>query len=259
MKITSSKRRVELQGCFNFRDLGGYHAGDEQTVEWGRLYRSDSVHNLTASDARKVRREIGIVTVIDLRSAREKYQHGTGLLALPPVHYHHLPLLKWQGRAADWQHWCPSLDMSECYLTMLEEAGETIARVVKLLTAPEAYPAVFHCMAGKDRTGVLAAALLSLLGVGDEEIIYDYALTEQYPDPLSDRVRMAGSSHTPEHCPPPEILRAAPETMERFLAKVREKYSSMGGFAMAHGVATDDLLRLRENLMSPAVVAVGRG
>jgi len=146
-----------------------------------------------------------------------------------------------------------------CHQLALMASLDSPSSGLRYLTEPEAYPAVFHCMAGKDRTGVLAAALLSLLGVGDEEITYDYALTEQYPDPLSDRVRMAGSSHTPEHCPPPEILRAAPETMERFLAKVREKYSSMGGFAMAHGVATDDLLRLRENLMSPAVVAVGRG
>src|SRR5512144_2600872 len=150
-------RRIELEGCLNFRDLGGYPTRDGRRVRWRRLFRSDGLHLLTAADIRRLREEIGLAEVIDLRSTTELASEGRGMLAAEPLRFHHVPLFDGEVR-------------------------EQRARAAEITLAEASGPAVFHCAAGKDRTGVISAILLALLDVPDEVIVADYAATQDNLD-----------------------------------------------------------------------------
>lgn len=253
MNTTVLERRIELQGCSNFRDLGGYRTSAGATLNWGRLFRSDSIHSLTRSDAAKARQNIGIRTVIDLRTLQESDLYGTGLLRLPPTTYHHVPLLRDMDAGRDWRRWCPSLDLSEAYFKMLTEAGPSVVAAIKILAKAEAYPALFHCMAGKDRTGVLAAVMLSILGVSEEDIIQDYALTEHYLDSAASQQGFGARPRYSSGDLPSELLRARPETMRSFLCKVKERHNSMRDFVISQGVSDEDILCLEGIMVSTTV------
>lgn len=253
MKIGVSTRRVEFEGCANFRDLGGYALGPAGRLRWGQLYRSDTIHGMTAGDARRARADLGIRTIIDLRTEAEVRVHGIGLLALPPVRYYHVSLLRWKGAAECWHGWRGSTQLSDCYSVLLAEAGPAIVRIIGILSRPDAWPAVFHCMAGKDRTGVVAAVILSILGADDEDIVADYALSEEYlgREPLGGSHRGPGLVPS-KHQLPAALLTASPETMRCFLTAVRETHGSLLQFVRKHGVTARDVGRLRAGLVSPA-------
>src|SRR5438105_11327825 len=88
----SMRRVIDLEGCLNFRDLGGYPTADGRTVRWQQVYRSDALHHLTPAEVARVRDELGIAAVVDLRSTAELRGEGRGLLAREPLGFHHLPL-----------------------------------------------------------------------------------------------------------------------------------------------------------------------
>ena len=86
------KRRIELEGCYNFRDLGGYPTADGRSVRWRQLFRSDALHHLTRRDVERLTGEFGIGHVVDLRSNQELRTEGRGLLSSATPCFHHLPL-----------------------------------------------------------------------------------------------------------------------------------------------------------------------
>jgi len=83
--ISRVHRRVDLEGCLNFRDLGGYPTADGRRIRWRRVYRSDALHHLTPADVARMRDELAIGTVMDLRSTPELRADGRGALADAPV------------------------------------------------------------------------------------------------------------------------------------------------------------------------------
>ncbi len=146
-------RQLIFTGMVNFRDLGGLPA-DGGTVKRGVLYRSDSLAYATPGDAKRLVDQLRLTTIIDLRGQYEVENLGRGPLVDMAVTYVHAPIVDVSG--AD--------DLAGHYLAMLAEKGDVLAGMIKLLAAAETLPAVFHCEAGCDRTGVLAAAVLGLLG-----------------------------------------------------------------------------------------------
>ena len=241
------ERRIAVEGCHNFRDLGGYPVAGGGRLRWRTLFRADGLHALTPSGVATLRDEIRLGEIIDLRTHRELEKDGRGPLAEEPIRFHHLPLF---GRARERTTPPPDLRLGELYFTMLESASEALAQVLGVLARTDA-PAVFHCAAGKDRTGVVSALLLGLLGVPDEVIVSDYAATSEA---LEDIVRKLRSSRGYEKVwdqLPPETLHAEPETMETLLDRVRETYGGMHDYARAIGVSEADLDRLRERMSSP--------
>ena len=170
-----SERRITLEGPVNWRDLGGYPAAGGATTAWGRLYRSDSTHRLTADDV-PVLRELGIRTAIDFRSAQELDELGIGPLGEAEITHVHTPtfqLVPGQGS---------SMNLSsgvDFYTSMIEAGAHAYVAAANAIAREDALPAVFSCMAGKDRTGVFAAIVLGLLGVPDEVIVEDYVLTHE--------------------------------------------------------------------------------
>ena len=165
-------RRIALEGAVNFRDLGGYDAGDGLQTRWRTLFRADGLGELTETDI-TVLGELGIRTVIDLRSGSE-LERGRFDVEAHPAAFHHFPFIEELPDAQDFDR-RPGL-LGTQYLEIVRDAGGQILAALEVLATPDALPAVFHCTAGKDRTGVLSAVLLSLLGVDEPTVVADYAL-----------------------------------------------------------------------------------
>ena len=240
------KRLVELDGCLNFRDLGGYPSGSGSTVRWGQLFRADGLHHLSSADVLHLRDKVGLGDIVDLRSSRELALDGRGPLEAERIRFHHLPLFDGDataGRAA-----APVANLAELYLGMVEHAKAAIGKVVSTLAQTDS-PAVYHCAAGKDRTGVISAVILALLGVADEIIVADYAATRENLDAIVERLTSSdGYQHVWEELPP-DTLHANPETMAATLAGVDARYGGMEGYAAEAGVTKVELGALRNRLL----------
>jgi protein tyrosine/serine phosphatase len=218
---------LDLEGSANFRDLGGWPAAGGRRVRRGLLFRSDALHRLTPADVARLRGELGICTLVDLRSSHEVAAEGRGPLAAPPVRYHHHPFFDGERRGGAG---APNADLGEIYFQMLRFAARPIALALETLAASDA-PAVFHCAAGKDRTGVLAAVLLSTLGVSDEDVTLDYARTQAAMERVTARLRESDAYAYVFTELPPETLHARPETMRDLLARARSEWGSLRAYA----------------------------
>lgn len=241
------QRLIDLEGCFNFRDLGGYPAADGRTVRWRRLFRSDGLHHLTPDDVGRITGELFIGHVLDLRSTGELRAEGRGRLADAPLRFHHLPLFDGeipedQRRAAG------EISLADRYFLMAEYARAPIARVIATIAGSRA-PVVYHCAAGKDRTGVVSAILLGLLGVRDEIIVADYAATQENLDSIVERLLSASGYEEMLATLPADTLHARPETMVDLLASLRKKYGSVEGYARDIGVTQESVQHLRDRLL----------
>jgi protein tyrosine/serine phosphatase len=241
-----------METCQNFRDLGGYATEDGRRVRWGVLYRADTLHRLSTADLQcLVDRDVH--TIIDLRSSTEVTEHGRVQLGGHAITYHHLPMIDETQRAAEPETREIPATAGEAYVLMKNAGGAAIAQAVRLLAAPGGLPAVFHCMAGKDRTGILASVVLSAIGVSDEDVIADYLLTAD--------TRAERDAYLAEHDPdylvfleslPPGIRDVVPESMQMFLDAVRRDHGSMHGFLTDVGVTGDVVEQLKANLLEGA-------
>ena len=245
-------RRIEFEGSFNFRDLGGWETEDGRTVRWSKLYRADSVHLLTERDVERAYEELGIKTLIDLRGDIEIEFGGVGALAELVVARYHAPF---RSRPIDATvAAAPAADRSpdamvEQYLGILEHSSDLVVEAVRNLGSDEALPAVFFCAAGKDRTGVLAAVVLGGLGVRAEDIVTDYVLTEESIEAIIKRFAQSESAAPMYRDLPPSHFAPFAETMERVIAAVGERYGSFPDYLTSHGLAPDELRSLRDSLL----------
>lgn len=160
---------MTFDNLFNFRDLGGPRTDDGGQVQPRRLYRSESVAYLSEADAARLVDEFGLATVVDLRGEREVARWGRGLLGERPVRYVHVPITDVTRGLGN---------MSTYYIDMLTRRADDMVGLLRRLLEPGALPAVVHCEAGCDRTGVVAATVLGLVGVPNEAIITDFDLTQ---------------------------------------------------------------------------------
>ncbi len=239
------ERRIAVDGCHNFRDLGGYPTADGGRLRWRRLFRADGLHALTPGGVALLRDEIGLGDVIDLRSSAELDLDGRGPLAETEIRFHHLPLFDGARGVGGPPLGATLADLS---FGMLDFARAPLARIVTTLARTDA-PAVFHCAAGKDRTGVVSALLLSLLGVRDEVIVADYAATRETLDRIVGRLMESEGYRDMFVELPPDTLHAEPETMQGLLERVRREFGSMRGYASEIGVADADVERLRGRIV----------
>jgi protein-tyrosine phosphatase len=241
---TATERHLTYDLVFNLRDLGGYEAADGRTVRWRSLFRGDGVHRL----APEVFAELGVRTVLDLRTDAEIQERGR---AEGDHDWHHLPVLRtiWE---ASWltEETIVERFLADRYLVMLEEGAESLGAALRLLADPERLPAVFHCAAGKDRTGVLAALTLALLGVPDEVITTDYGLSRLGMDRMVEYVRTTYPDRYDAMSDQPSAFLGAPEAaMELFLHDLRAAHGSVEGYAASVGVGVDVIEGLRANLL----------
>ncbi len=243
---------VELEGCFNFRDLGSYTNATGQRMRGGQVFRADGLQRLSERDLDHLCDEIGLGSVIDLRSSDEVTADGRGGIGqrLP---IHHVPLFDraHSGGAqvgGDWIKPEQLSHMGELYWLMLQAAREPIVQVVELIAQADS-PVVFHCAAGKDRTGVISSVLLSLLDVPLETIIADYAFSRKNIDAINERLAQSEPYNKMMEAMPKDVYDADPAAMTHFLAKVEAEEGSMEGWAANAGIDEAMRSRLRERLL----------
>jgi protein-tyrosine phosphatase len=239
------RRHVEHDLVFNLRDLGGYPAADGRTTRWGVLYRGDGLHRLVAEDCER----LGLRTVLDLRTDHEVTERGR--LEVDGVDWHHLPVIRTTWEAAWWtEASTPERFLADRYLTMLEEGADALADAVRVLARPDRLPAAFHCAAGKDRTGVLAAIVLALVGVDDDTIATDYGLSRLGMDRLVEWIRRTYPERIDTMADQPAVFLDAPDAaMHLFLEELRAAHGSVEAYVEAIGVEPATVEDLRTNLL----------
>jgi len=244
----TTDRVIRFQRVFNVRDLGGLPTRDGREVRRGAVYRADGVHRLAGDDL-EAARALGLRTVIDLRT-EDEIARGRFPIDQHPVDWHHLPVIKRIWSDDDLVAGASAAEfLRDRYLDMIVEGGGSLARAVELIS--DGHPALFHCAAGKDRTGVLAAVILGLLDVPDEEIAGDYhqsaAAMLDFESWLEIEFPDAKTAMTSQ---PREYLEAPVEAMHGFLDGVRDRFGSMEGLAVELGVSDATISALRDQLIA---------
>jgi protein-tyrosine phosphatase len=239
-------RDVRLDGAVNVRELGGLSTVGGRRVRAGMVLRSASLADLTDDDVTTLR-GAGLRTVVDLRGGAEVERDGRGPLAGTTVGYRNLPVVGARSVRLDQAEDIETGSLLAHYVTYLETSADVVVEVVRLLARPEAVPAVVHCAAGKDRTGVVVAVLLDALGVDRAQIVADYAATEANM-PLV-RAQLSASATTRELGTVPDwVLTALPETMEGLLAHLDTQGGTVA-WLLSHGLTDDELAQLRATLL----------
>jgi hypothetical protein len=252
--MDSDARLVPLAGSSNFRDLGGYPGRDGRTTRWGRLYRADALHELTAGDVDRLR-DLGLRTVVDLRTERELARTGRGPLEPEDVTFHHLAVVREgvrgdgtsDGVAEGESVAAPAPagdDLAERYLWYLDVGRGSLVEALTLLGGDEHYPLVFHCAAGKDRTGVLAALVLEILGVDREVIVADYVITAERLRFIMDRWLADPEFAERMAKVPTSRFSVEASTMEGFLTRLQVRYGGARSWALGAGVPAEALDRM---------------
>jgi protein-tyrosine phosphatase len=241
--VDTPSRLIPLTGAFNFRDLGGYRSGLGGQVQWRRIFRADNLSTLTEDD-QKVLTDLSIATVIDLRTQPE-VDHGR-IAASSAYAYHHLPMADVLPDTTD-ARWSSPEYVASRYREML--AAASVRSVLSIAADPQSYPLVFHCAAGKDRTGIVAAIILSLLEVSREDITADYMLTAPAMERMVATLIQAAPERA-ERIEPhlPAIRGTRPGNIGGLLGMLDEQYGSIEGYVQHIG-AGDSVPGLRANLL----------
>ncbi|MBV9449170.1 MAG: tyrosine-protein phosphatase [Streptosporangiaceae bacterium] len=250
---------INLDGAVNVRDLGGMPISDGGKTATGRLLRSDNLQELSPADVRRLVDDIGVTTVVDLRSAAELELEGPAPLdAVASVRHAHHPVLPEVGaatdvvaeallarRRADQQRY-PGDPLTGHYLGYLEDRpDQVVAAVRSIATAGGA--ALVHCAAGKDRTGVVVALALSAVGVEPEAVVADYAATGDRVGEIVERLGRSPTYAADINSKPAEAHRPHPETMAAFLAQLDSRHGGAVSWLAAHGFS--ELPQLRAKLL----------
>lgn len=240
---------LPLKGAHNTRDLGGYayRASDGRTgaTQEGVFLRSGSLNRLTAAD-RALLRAYGLARVIDVRSSFE-VDHWPDPYARDPepgVAYTHVPMLD-QLNSSGFRGALPAC-MFDVYRSLLDESADSIREVFEAFDGPGC--SLFHCRAGKDRTGVIAMLLLGLAGVSDEDIVADYAATQGYMGRGLRAQRVVASVMIMKKVPRC-LFESAPSEMERTLEHLHARYGTARAYLeSAAGVDSALLDRIASRL-----------
>lgn len=184
------ERLITLDGTVNFRDLGGYENNHGQKVKWNKIYRSDSLSSLTPEDQEKLEK-MKVTIDCDLRSTNEQEMAPDRLWHNVEFEDCHVYSEGHSGNFVDekrplykFLHHIPDMDsyLGQIYQDVIlsPSSQKAFAKVfAKLLSLPEDQALVYHCSAGKDRTGMMSALILTGLGVDDRTIAKDYLLTNE--------------------------------------------------------------------------------
>lgn len=239
------ERFLTLQGTLNTRDLGGLPLAGGGHTRHGRLLRSDGLFGLTDDDIALLL-ALPLRTVVDLRGDKELEREPSRLLNRGGVDVRNIQV--WghieaqDGRPAD------RYDITAFYLAALDHAGPAFAQAVTVLADAED-AALFHCTAGKDRTGLLAALMLEIVGVDRATVIEDFALTHDRIGPLRERLLAAAERDGVPRSDFERLLGATPDLIEPALAHLDSRYGGAVAYLGGAGVSDETFEALRRKLV----------
>ena len=250
-------RHLDLEGAYNIRDIGGYETIDGRRTRPRTLFRSDSLHNLTPDSQRALVSE-GLRTVVDLRVTESVSEHPNVFARSSEVDYRCVNVMGDEPlvEVSDIRVSALGPDRPpDIYAAILDRRREWMGKVVKLLAAPGALPALYHCNSGRDRAGLVTMLLLSIANVPAETIVEDYSSSAMYlwrriPDRAAGRrLRLDPADfdaseeyrqayETERSIAPPHAMRASIEHLDR-------EYGGVRPYLMGAGVTENELERLR--------------
>lgn len=250
MRLDDAARHIALSGAYNIRDLGGYRRAGGGFTMTHRALRADSPHRLTAGDVDTLL-ETGLRTVIDLRAPHEVSAQPNPLGALEGIGYLHLPLFDalapahLQGDGGD-------DPLPAFYAQTLATRRPQIRDVLSAIAGAPRGAVLFHCTAGKDRTGLIAALVLGNAGVTEDDIVADYARTGPLISPLvAEFLNLAERRGGQDLDAYRRVLTARPETMRRVLAQIAGDHGSVPAYLAEIGLDAAERRRLSDRIVTP--------
>jgi protein-tyrosine phosphatase len=242
-------RQLHWQGCLNVRDLGGLPTANGRTTAWQSIIRADTLGRLTPAGQQALL-DYGVGTIIDLRAAHEVQEHPTVYsqqadAKLPA--YLNLPLESYQPHVSALISRATS--RSEVYCIILDHYPQEIARVLRAIGQARPGGMVIHCHSGTDRTGMVAALLLSLAGVADELIAADYGQSRLHLRSYYDRIaaEVGGADQVSFWGRPT----ATEEMMRMMLDHIASRYGDTTGYLTRCGLSANEIEQVRQRLWTP--------
>lgn len=243
---------IAFQDLRNVRDLGGHTTRDGRMIRHGWWFRGASLHRVTGADVDALR-ALGIRTAIDLRTIAELEEHGAFPTAATGIEVRHCPLIA--------QNWARRDDIDgedaaisylvERFVEMLASGGDAVADTVRTLADPRGGPVITYCTAGKDRTGVLTAIVMDLVGVADDDIADEFHRSDAVARGMFHWSDAADQGDMSVSRQAPAVAAAPPGAILGFLAEGRRQYGSMTAYVERYGVDEATIKRLREALLMP--------
>jgi protein-tyrosine phosphatase len=244
-------RLLALAGTHNIRDLGGYALKNGGQTRWRSVRRGDGLFHLSEEAQARIL-GLGLRTVIDLRSAPELAIEPNPFREHSSISYHNIPLFQALS-PIQMSHDAASerpFDMADRYRDAVDRCQDMISRVLATIADAEDGTVLFHCSAGKDRTGLIAALLLSAVGADEETVIADYALTASIATLLLDRLRAQAIARGTA----PELvdgfLACKPAAMRKTLDHLSQNYGGVHSYLARMRIDDSVLHRIRQRLVA---------
>ncbi|MEM8900478.1 MAG: tyrosine-protein phosphatase, partial [Bacteroidota bacterium] len=231
-----AERYIDIDGALNMRDLGGLFTQDGYQVKWGKLFRSGSIAEISQDDYQRLI-PLGISTICDFRTVAEAEESSDQWPGLDQISHFHIPVGEGKGlkdgfinkiNSPDFQAAKVMMEMNRSYV---EDYSEEYKQFFRLLLEDENYPLLFHCTAGKDRTGFASALILSALGVSREDIMDEYLMSNYYLHDNSEEILkkaalFLGMSHQKLR----GIMEVRTEYLQAAFTSIEEKYGSVENY-----------------------------
>jgi protein-tyrosine phosphatase len=240
---------VELQGAYNVRDLGGLRTKDGRRTKLGVVYRGDSLDNITPSDAKILFDKLGIATIVDLRTKAET--ELTGLLF--PVPRYRYSILR-EGRLG--KEPFPSddpVELAKVYLGNIQTGRDAVKGTLDIIAADlqAGQATLFHCAAGRDRTGIMAALLLGLVGVTDGQIAQDYVQSNRNARKVT-RKLATNPLYDSQDSHRPEVILLHEQTILGFVRGLRSEFGGPRQFCLDCGVTPETIEAIKATFVVAA-------
>lgn len=246
---------VDLQGAFNVRDLGGLRTRDKRRTRHGLIYRGDSLDTITPGDAKILFDKLGIGTVVDLRTQAET-ELFDGELPVPRDRFSVLA----EGRLG--REPFPSDDPAELakvYLNNLEGGRSAVKNTFEVIAAnlQAGVPTLFHCAAGRDRTGIIAALLLGLVDVTYGEIARDYVQSNRNARRVT-RKLAENPLYANHEAHRDEVILLHELTILGFMRALQEQESGPRQFCLDSGLSEESISMIESKFVAEPNEVEGR-
>ncbi len=233
--------RLPIRNSVNVRDLGGYPGTNGKATKFKAFVRSGDLTYLDEEDIGFLIK-YGINRVIDLRTDHEADKYRNPFIDVKGVSYHHCPFFLGELSRIPFDENCED-PMGDLYLDILEKCSDKVAHAVLTIANAEPGGILFHCSAGKDRTGILSYIILSLAGVSNEDIVANYRVTDSYYIPYAKRTFKSFDKI------PIKYLQSNAVSMERAMTYVTDNFGGVENYLLSIGISEEEIKAVRDRII----------